>query len=390
MSKSHIIRDRSSQSPPPSDLNYSLERSTSTETVVLIDDADEEPLFPSLDDDNHSLARSVILESKLNCCCHGIKSKTNSLLDVYTDQSGSCCNIIVGIIPFFLTGIILGIVLPNNPSLTTPIYDTISNIIGYTSFVCWSVSFYPQIITNYRNNSVVGVSTDGQVISWFNYFCYFISSTSLLWNQDMKEKFTTGQDSDIHISAWSKDLINSMQALLFATVLLYQVIIYRGFIINPISSVTVGLITSISLVCITYVVGVFIYPSVCYWLDFFQVLSIIMIALNVSSYLPQLCLNKKRLSTDGWNIWSVMLNTTASLLCLIHLVGDSISMNSTHLLHLHWLKVSFCFCNIFIGVLFFIQHFILYRNYIENDDLSIKSPIRPFGDFYEINYTEVV
>ena len=49
-------------------------------------------------------------------------------------------------------GIILGSILPKNKDLPTPTMRYISSIIGYTYFLCWSISFYPQVIHNFRRH----------------------------------------------------------------------------------------------------------------------------------------------------------------------------------------------------------------------------------------------
>eukprot|EP00560_Eucampia_antarctica_P008269 CAMPEP_0197824246 /NCGR_PEP_ID=MMETSP1437-20131217/1520_1 /TAXON_ID=49252 ORGANISM="Eucampia antarctica, Strain CCMP1452" /NCGR_SAMPLE_ID=MMETSP1437 /ASSEMBLY_ACC=CAM_ASM_001096 /LENGTH=258 /DNA_ID=CAMNT_0043423793 /DNA_START=60 /DNA_END=833 /DNA_ORIENTATION=+ len=245
--------------------NYRLERSTSTETVVLIDETDkEEPLLFIQDDDNQS-RRSVVIESRLAFCCQGIKSKTSSFLDIYTDQSGSCRNIFVGMLPLFIVGGFLGIFMPKNSNLPTSAYRLVSSIIGYSSFVCWSVSFYPQIIINYQLKSVVGLSIDAQVFAWLNYLCYAMLSSALVWNQDMKDNSKNMNGPDINTSIRSKELVNSIQSLLFTTILICQIIQYRGPNVNTVSVVTIGLVTTIALFCVTYVAGIFVYPSACYW-----------------------------------------------------------------------------------------------------------------------------
>ena len=47
-------------------------------------------------------------------------------------------------------GLILGLVLPKNQNLTSPTWQMLSSIIGYTYFLAWSTSFYPQIVLNYE------------------------------------------------------------------------------------------------------------------------------------------------------------------------------------------------------------------------------------------------
>ena len=47
-------------------------------------------------------------------------------------------------------GILLGLILPKNKNLPSRTWQILSNVIGYTYFLAWSTSFYPQIFLNYE------------------------------------------------------------------------------------------------------------------------------------------------------------------------------------------------------------------------------------------------
>ena len=76
-----------------------------------------------------------------------LRRATSSFLIPLTDQTGSCGNIITGLLSLTVVGSLLGLVMPKNPALPTPLYRMISSIVGYVYFICWSVSFYPQVRT---------------------------------------------------------------------------------------------------------------------------------------------------------------------------------------------------------------------------------------------------
>lgn len=44
-----------------------------------------------------------------------------------------------------LVGAVMGLALPKNPKLTDPVVAAASNILGWTYFLAWTVSFYPQV-----------------------------------------------------------------------------------------------------------------------------------------------------------------------------------------------------------------------------------------------------
>jgi hypothetical protein len=46
-----------------------------------------------------------------------------------------------------LAGLVMGLSLPKNPRLTDPVVATVSNVMGWTYFLAWTISFYPQVRT---------------------------------------------------------------------------------------------------------------------------------------------------------------------------------------------------------------------------------------------------
>lgn len=47
-------------------------------------------------------------------------------------------------------GVLLGLLLPKNPNLPSRSWQVFSSITGYTYFLAWSASFYPQIFLNHE------------------------------------------------------------------------------------------------------------------------------------------------------------------------------------------------------------------------------------------------
>jgi hypothetical protein len=74
-----------------------------------------------------------------------------------TDDQGSLSSIIVGLSVLFVAGTCIGLVMPKNNELPGRWYPVISASIGYTYFLCWSVSFYPQVLNNLRRRTTTGL-----------------------------------------------------------------------------------------------------------------------------------------------------------------------------------------------------------------------------------------
>lgn len=94
------------------------------------------------DDDNRSISSRSSISTVTTAVLENFRE---GLIIPFVDVHGH--NICRGLSSLAFVGIILGIILPNDPNLHGrwyPWYRWISSMIGYTYFVLWSVCFYPQ------------------------------------------------------------------------------------------------------------------------------------------------------------------------------------------------------------------------------------------------------
>lgn len=323
-------------------------------TSLNVDDVDtvalEEALLPSNTTNN---------DNKKGC----VKRIMSHCLNIFTDQSGSAGNICQGMSLMVIMGVILGLIMPKNNDLRTPSYRIISSMIGYTYFVCWSVSLYPQIITNYQRKSVEGLSIDAQVMAFLNYGCYAIYNAEFFWNPIIRKEYQDQHDG-AQITVQSNDVAFSLHALVMTLVVLIQIVCYGNKnILSSLSRVTLMLIGGVSTILVLYVVGILLHtPQECSWIDFLYILAFIKLAFTICFYIPQLLLNIQRQSTDGFNIWSILLDFSGGLLSLLQIVLDSIDMhNLSGGISGNWAKFLLGFLTLFFDSCFFLQHYVLYR-----------------------------
>ena len=55
---------------------------------------------------------------------------------------------------------------------------TVSKVIGWTYFVAWSASFFPQAIENYHRKSVAGFSIEFALLNPSGFFFYTLYNTA--------------------------------------------------------------------------------------------------------------------------------------------------------------------------------------------------------------------
>ncbi|KAK1363349.1 hypothetical protein POM88_038910 [Heracleum sosnowskyi] len=58
--------------------------------------------------------------------------------------------------------------------------EVLYSIFGWVAFVSWSISFYPQVILNFRRKSVVGLNFDFLVLNLTKHFTYLIYNASIM------------------------------------------------------------------------------------------------------------------------------------------------------------------------------------------------------------------
>ena len=62
----------------------------------------------------------------------------------------------------------------------------ISTVVGWIYFLAWSVSFYPQIYSNYKRKSVVGLNFDYLSLNLVGFILYALFNCGLFWIPEVK------------------------------------------------------------------------------------------------------------------------------------------------------------------------------------------------------------
>lgn len=193
--------------------------STSSDHIQL-----EIPLLNNTDDHEHDNDNITAATTTTTTTINAKKSPLTKLINIYADQSGSWSNITTGLSIIFISGAVTGILMPKDPDLT-PVYRYVSSAIGYIYFVSWSVSFYPQFITNYRNKRIEGLSTDASILAITNFTCYAIYNGFFFWDGGIREEYKERHNANVTVQ--SNDVVFSIHALVI-TLLLFCQIVYYG------------------------------------------------------------------------------------------------------------------------------------------------------------------
>nr|XP_028953132.1 cystinosin homolog isoform X2 [Malus domestica] len=199
-------------------------------------------------------------------------------------------------------------------------------VLGWTAFVSWSFSFYPQVILNFRRKSVVGLSIDFVVLNVTKHSSYLIYNATLYFSSVVQkqyfEKYGEGQ---------------------------------RGS--QKVSKIAIGI-----------VLAVWLGATVCFfvalpthsWLWLINIFSLIQVFMTVTKYTPQAFMNFMRKSTDGLSIGYFSLDFSGGVTNYAQMAVQSIDQDSWVNFYGNMGKMLLSMISVSFDILFMCQRFLLY------------------------------
>ncbi|KAK0546926.1 hypothetical protein OC845_004373 [Tilletia horrida] len=267
----------------------------------------------------------------------------------------------------------------------------LSQACGWIYFVAWSASFYPQAILNFRRKSVSGehrghpasqsssitsdsgickgLSFDFATLNTFGFLCYTVFNIAFYSSPLIREQYRArhgGQDNVVQLN----DVAFAVHALILMLVVMVQIAQYQRDTNQRISRWTLALLSVFTLVAI--VTGLLCVITggnhasgkwtPVEWIDFVQILS------SMKLYLPQMRMNAKRKSTQGWSIGNIILDFTGGVFSITQLLIDSAMTGDWSSAIGDFSKLGLGLISIGFDIIFFVQHYILY------------GPVEPAGE----------
>ncbi|XP_002747882.2 cystinosin isoform X1 [Callithrix jacchus] len=233
----------------------------------------------------------------------------------------------------------------------------INQVIGWIYFVAWSISFYPQVVMNWRRKSVVGLSFDFVALNLTGFVAYSVFNISLLWVPYVKEQFLLKYPNGVN-PVNSNDVFFSLHAVVLTLIVIMQCCLYEhgG---QRVSWPAIGfLVLAWLFAFLTMIVTV---VGVTTWLQFLFCFSYIKLAVTLVKYFPQAYMNFHYKSTEGWSIGNVLLDFTGGSFSLLQMFLQSYNNDQWTLIFGDPTKFGLGLFSIFFDIIFFVQHFCLYR-----------------------------
>eukprot|EP01012_Entosiphon_sulcatum_P027643 TRINITY_DN3332_c0_g1_i2.p1 TRINITY_DN3332_c0_g1~~TRINITY_DN3332_c0_g1_i2.p1 ORF type:complete len:306 (-),score=63.29 TRINITY_DN3332_c0_g1_i2:349-1266(-) len=235
---------------------------------------------------------------------------------------------------------------------------------GWVYFVAWSVSFYPQVYTNWRRKSVEGLSFEYLMhnITGHTFYCSF-SVVMYLYAQPKYHL-----DEEVKMN----DMAFGMHAVLLTLITIGQCLVYdRGgqTLSRPHMAVCALVWLGLGIDIILAAAGLF--P----WVDdtpghspawtSLQYLGVAKSFLSFIKCVPQVLLNRQRRSTVGWSIGNILLDITGGTLSLVQNFIDAYNKSEWDIFTGNIPKLMLAIVTIFFDLIFIVQHYVLYPDHGE-------------------------
>ncbi|KAM7268842.1 hypothetical protein ACFE04_011008 [Oxalis oulophora] len=229
-------------------------------------------------------------------------------------------------------------------------------VLGWTAFVTWSISFYPQVILNFRRKSVVGLNFDFVLLNLTKHSSYLIYNVSLYFSHTVQKQYFKKYGNDQMIPVAANDVAFSIHAVLLTAITLVQIAIYeRGT--QKLSKIAILIV---SVVWLSAAVCFFFALSHHSWLWLVTVFNIIQVCMTVIKYIPQAVMNFMRKSTDGFSIGNILLDFTGGVANYMQMATQSIDQHSWVNFYGNPGKFMLSLISIIFDILFMCQHYVIY------------------------------
>ncbi|CAI9111186.1 OLC1v1011342C1 [Oldenlandia corymbosa var. corymbosa] len=230
------------------------------------------------------------------------------------------------------------------------------NVLGWVAFCSWSISFYPQVILNFKRKSVVGLNFDFVLLNLTKHSSYLIYNASLFFSSVVQRQYRQKYGLDQMIPVAANDVAFSIHAVLLTAFTLLQIVIYeRGH-------------QKVSKLAVTIVVVVWLAAAVCVfvalphhkWLWLASCFNTVQVVMTIIKYIPQAVMNFKRKSTVGFSIGNILLDFLGGVTNYAQMTVQSIDQKSWVNFYGNIGKTLLSLVSIFFDILFMLQHYVFY------------------------------
>ncbi|XP_034191088.2 lysosomal cystine transporter cystinosin isoform X3 [Osmia lignaria lignaria] len=246
----------------------------------------------------------------------------------------------------------------------------VSTVVGWVYFLAWSVSFYPQIYSNYKRKSVVGLNFDYLSLNLIGFIMYSLFNCGLYWIPEVELEYFRRYPKGLN-PVQVNDIFFSLHAVFATVITIIQCFIYE--IGNQKVSITARIIHVIFAVFIL-ISTILAKVQTITWLDFLYYCSYVKLCITLIKYVPQAFYNYKRKSTVGWSIGNIFLDFTGGILSMLQMILNAYNYDDWESIFGDPTKFGLGFFSVAFDIFFILQHYVFYR-FINEKMVDLKNRI---------------
>ncbi|TID26417.1 L-cystine transporter-like protein [Venturia nashicola] len=248
-----------------------------------------------------------------------------------------------------------------------------SRLFGWIYFLAWSLSFYPQPVLNWRRKSTQGLAIDFPTLNVLGFISYTISTAAFLYSPVVQSQYAYRHPLSPETTVRFNDFVFAAHGAVLCVITYSQFFpSIWGFKVGArqrASRVVLGIFWGSILAIFLTIILVRTSgkeggndPSGWAWIDVIYSFGYVKLICTVVKYCPQVYVNYKRKSTEGWSINQILLDFTGGVLSLAQLLIDSALQADWSGLTGNPVKLGLSNVSMIFDIIFITQHYILYRD----------------------------
>ena len=232
------------------------------------------------------------------------------------------------------------------------------HVMGWIYFVLWSVSFYPQIILNFKRSSVQGLNMDFVILNVIGFALYSVFNIEMFFNPSIQADYLSLHPDGV-LPVQLNDVVFSVHALLAAGLTLAQSVLLRTE--DQRVSWPCRLLLGLQTIIVSLSLGLAL-AEVSTWLTFLYLLSYMKLFITLTKFVPQVMMNYRHKSTKGWSVGNILLDMSGGLASLLQMILVADNSQDWTSLTGDLTKLGLSAVSLSFDLVFLLQHFVLYRN----------------------------
>lgn len=262
------------------------------------------------------------------------------------------------------------------------------SITNQFSVFCWSASFYPQPLLNWRRKSTQGLTKDYPALNVLGFISYTISTSCFLYSPQIRAQYAARHPNAPIPTVRFNDFAFAAHALVLVLVTysqfwtrLWGFEVSKGKQTNNVTRfVIVGSITTVIVFIFraaTNETKIQYDSNLWTWVDVIYIFGYIKLLATLLKYIPQAHFNYTQKSTEGWSIGQVLFDFAGGILSLGQLFIDASFQGDWSGITGNPAKFGLSNISVFFDVIFMIQHFWLYRDITHKaeEEQSTRQPL---------------